>query len=110
MSAGYPIILPVSHGMDGEAVVLRTDAGSKLAAAENELPVAFEIDGIDADRRAGWSVLVRGDAQIVDNVYEIARLDELGVSPWADAVTRRNWVRIRTHEITGRKIIHNPQS
>jgi nitroimidazol reductase NimA-like FMN-containing flavoprotein (pyridoxamine 5'-phosphate oxidase superfamily) len=52
---GEPVILPVNHGLDGDAVVFLTAPGSKLVAADNELPVAFEVDGYDADRRAGWS-------------------------------------------------------
>jgi nitroimidazol reductase NimA-like FMN-containing flavoprotein (pyridoxamine 5'-phosphate oxidase superfamily) len=107
LSDGYPTILPVNHGMDGNAVVFRTGIGSKLIAADNEFPVAFEVDGIDPDRRAGWSVLVRGDAVTIDDPAEIARLNELGVWPWADSVSRDHWVRIRTHEVTGRKIIHS---
>ena len=38
---GEPVILPVNHGMDGEAVVFLTAPGSKLVAADSELPVAF---------------------------------------------------------------------
>ncbi|QNK80524.1 pyridoxamine 5'-phosphate oxidase family protein [Nakamurella sp. PAMC28650] len=105
-SDGYPMILPINHGMDGDSVVFRTTIGSKLAAAENEMPVAYEVDGIDADRRAGWSVLVRGDARTVDNPGEVERLNHLGVWPFADAVPRTHWVRISTYEITGRKIVH----
>lgn len=104
-SDGYPMILPVNHSMDGDSVVFRTSMGSKLAAAESEMPVAFEVDGFDADRRAGWSVLVRGDARTVDQPGELHRLDAMGVWPFADAVERNHWVRIVTTEITGRKIV-----
>lgn len=107
LSDGYPMILPVNHGMDGDCVVFRTSFGPKLAAAENEMPVAYEIDGVDVDRRAGWSVLVRGDARTVDNPGEIDRLNRLGVWPFADATERTHWVRISSGEITGRKIIHH---
>jgi nitroimidazol reductase NimA-like FMN-containing flavoprotein (pyridoxamine 5'-phosphate oxidase superfamily) len=105
-SDGYPIILPVNHGMDGDSIVFRTSIGSKFAAAQNEMPVAYEIDAIDADRRAGWSVLVRGDARTVDDPAEVDRLNRLGIWPFADAVERTHWVRISAHEITGRKVIH----
>ncbi len=108
LSDGYPTILPVNHGMDGDSVVFRTNVGSKLAAAENVLPVAFEVDGFDADRRAGWSVVVRGMAEIIDDADEVERLNALGVWPWADAVRREHWVRISGPDITGRKIIHGP--
>src|SRR6478735_1772933 len=65
VSDGEPVILPVNHGMDGDVVVFRTDAGSKLIAADDEVPVAFEVDGFDPDRRTGWSVLLRGVATSV---------------------------------------------
>ena len=70
-------------------------------------PVAFEVDGYDADRRAGWSVLVRGIAAHVTDEAEVERLLQLGVWPWADAVPRLSWVRITAHEITGRQITHH---
>lgn len=107
VSDGSPVILPVSHGMDGDEVVFRTTVGSKLAAAQNGQPVAFEVDGIDADRRAGWSVLVRGTARTVEDPDEVAGLYRLGIWPWADTVRRGHWVRVGTHEITGRKIVHD---
>ncbi len=103
---GEPMILPVSHGMDGSAVVFRTAPGSKLLIAEQETAVAFEADGIDADRRAGWSVVVRGIARTVEARAEIARLSLLGVWPWADMAERSHWVRITPKTITGRVVVH----
>jgi hypothetical protein len=43
--------------------VIRTDAGSKLAAALRGAPVAFEVDGVDETHQVGWSVVVRGRAE-----------------------------------------------
>jgi nitroimidazol reductase NimA-like FMN-containing flavoprotein (pyridoxamine 5'-phosphate oxidase superfamily) len=106
MDRGEPMILPVNHGMDGESVVFRTAPGSKLLAAQDELPVAFEVDGFDADRRAGWSVVIRGTASSVENAAEIARLNKLGVWPWADLAERINWVRINTKSMSGRFVVH----
>ena len=103
---GEPVILPVNHRVDGEAVVFRTAPGAKLFAADAELPVAFEVDGFDVDRRAGWSVVIRGIATIVQEDADIARLTLLGVSPWADLAERTNWVRIRAYSITGREVVH----
>ena len=78
MERGEPMILPVNHGMDGNCVIIRTAPGSKLLAAEYESPVAYEVDGFDADRRAGWSVVVRGVAATVDDPAELAGLSQLG--------------------------------
>ena len=103
---GEPVILPVNHGMDGDAVVFLTAPGSKLLAAEDEMPVAFEVDGYDSDRRAGWSVLVRGSATIVEEQAAVKRLIALGVSPWADLAERKHWVRIKAYSLTGREVVH----
>lgn len=103
---GEPMIVPVNYGMDGDSVILRTAPGSKLAAAEDEKPVAFEVDEFDPARRAGWSVVVRGVAEVVDDPGEVAGLTKLGVWPWADMVQRNRWVRIRAFSITGRVVVH----
>ena len=62
---------------------------------------------MDADRRAGWSVIVRGHAHTVDNPEDIEKLARLRLWPWADAVARGHWVRITAYEVTGRKIVHS---
>ncbi len=109
VSQGDPVILPVNHGLDGESVVFRTANGSKLLASDSELPVAFEVDGYDADRRSGWSVMIRGVAVTVTDPADVARLNLLGVWPWADLIERTNWVRIRTYSVTGRQTVHQPR-
>jgi len=103
---GEPVILPVNHEMDGETVVFRTAEGAKLVSAMENSPVSFEVDDFDADRRSGWSVVIRGVADVIDDPTQIDRWGALGVRPWADAVQRSHWVRIRPYEITGRQIIH----
>jgi uncharacterized protein len=55
-----PSIVPVNYLLDNDRIVIRTDAGSKLAAALRGAPVAFEVDGVDQDHQVGWSVVVRG--------------------------------------------------
>jgi len=97
-----PIILPVNYVLDHHMVVFRTDEGTKLHAA-NHRKVAFEIDGTDAETRAGWSVLVRGEAAEVTNPAEIARLRELPLEPWAPG-TKAHYVRILPAVLSGRRI------
>ena len=63
-----PLITPVNYVLDQDAVVFRTDPGSKLVAAIRGAPVAFEIDGVDEGDRTGWSVIVRGHAVEVTEV------------------------------------------
>ena len=48
---GELVILPVNHLVDGQDVVFRTAAGSKLSAAENGDLVVFEADSYET-----WTV------------------------------------------------------
>ena len=104
LSDGEVVVLPVNHAVSGQDVVFRTTLGSKLSAAESENSVTFEADHYDPHRRAGWSVLVTGRAQMVYDDAEVAALNRLGLEPWPDAVDRSFWVRIRPTAVTGRRL------
>jgi nitroimidazol reductase NimA-like FMN-containing flavoprotein (pyridoxamine 5'-phosphate oxidase superfamily) len=102
----YPLIFPVNYAMDGDAVVIRTNAGVKLTAADHA-NVVFEVDDIDPIRRVGWSVLVRGLAEEITNEHRddlIERIKATGVEPWAPG-DRGHWLRILPHLVTGRVIV-----
>lgn len=101
---GEVVVLPVNHVVDGKAIVFRTAAGSKLTAAEKADIVAFEADDYDPRTRAGWSVVISGQAVIVYEDAEIQRLRGLGLRPWPTAVERSFWVRIRPASVSGRRI------
>jgi nitroimidazol reductase NimA-like FMN-containing flavoprotein (pyridoxamine 5'-phosphate oxidase superfamily) len=101
---GEVVVLPVNHAVDAQDVVFRTARGSKLAAAEEQGLIAFEADDYDRQTRSGWSVLLTGRAAVVDEEAEIQRLGRLGLHPWATAVERPFWVRIRPSSVTGRQI------
>jgi nitroimidazol reductase NimA-like FMN-containing flavoprotein (pyridoxamine 5'-phosphate oxidase superfamily) len=100
---GEVFVLPVNFVMDGQAVVFRTAAGSKLAGAEDKSEVAFEVDNYDDITESGWSVLVRGPAEVVEDDAEIGRLRGLGLRSWASGADRPFWIRIRPISVTGRR-------
>ena len=100
--AGRPLVFPVNFTLDGEAVVLRTDIGTKLHGARRG-PVAFECDGIDSMYHTGWSVLVVGHAEEVKDLVDIRRLEGLPLGPWSPG-PKPTWLRLRTRSITGRRI------
>jgi hypothetical protein len=79
---GEVVILPVNYVVDGQDVIFRTAAGSKLAAAQDRDHVTFEADGYDERGKSGWSVLVTGRAEPVTEDAEIRRLESLGLRPW----------------------------
>lgn len=104
VSAGEVVILPVNHAVVGESVVFRTQAGSKMDVAVASGNVAFEVDGWDDGTQTGWSVLVKGTAEVVYDAEDTARYDRLRLRTWADQAGSGQWVRIRPVEITGRDI------
>ena len=104
VARGEVVILPVNFLVDGQDIVFRTAAGSKLCAAEVGHYVGFEADSYDAAAGTGWSVVANGLAEIVESDEEAARLDSLGLSSWGTGPSGRVWVRIRPSSITGRRI------
>jgi len=104
MAGGEVVILPVNFLVDGQDVVFRTAAGSKLSAIEIGHYVGFEADAYDAASKRGWSVVVNGLAEIVDSDAEAARLDALGLSSWGGSADGRVWVRIRPTTVSGRRL------
>ena len=98
-----PMVLPVQYAvLDGD-VVFRTAPGEKLIAAVLGRTVAFEVDDFDASATTGWSVVVVGPSEEVTDRTELARMRELELHPWAGEL-RDRFVRIRTDELTGRRV------
>ena len=55
-----PAVELVNFALDDGDIIIRTDAGGKLAAATRGAVVAFEADSVDVTGHAGWSVTVVG--------------------------------------------------
>jgi uncharacterized protein len=100
---GEIVVLPVNHVVDGHEVVFRTAHGSKLSAVEGQHLAAFEADHYNEQTRSGWSVLVRGRAEMVDGEADIQRLSQRGLHPWASVIERPFWIRIRPTSVSGRQ-------
>jgi nitroimidazol reductase NimA-like FMN-containing flavoprotein (pyridoxamine 5'-phosphate oxidase superfamily) len=97
-----PAVQPVNFRLWRDDVVIRVAGGAKLAAANENLVVAFEADELDPDLRTGWSVTVVGHAQPITEVDEMVEVAGTFVQPWVDG-RRDHFVRIRTEKITGRR-------
>lgn len=101
---GTPIIFPVNYRLDEEAVVFRTDPGTKLDDGPRS-PASFEIDRFDREDRSGWSVVVVGRLEEVTR-YDSRTLDRLRalpVDPWAVG-EKSHWMRLVPSRITGRRV------
>jgi nitroimidazol reductase NimA-like FMN-containing flavoprotein (pyridoxamine 5'-phosphate oxidase superfamily) len=100
---GAPMVLPVNYKWISDAhtpyLAVRTRPGNVIDRASPE--VAFEIDGIDAFHRVGWSVLVRGMLHHLGQPT-VAR-EVLDPHPWLQA-ERDSWLLIEPKSITGRRL------
>lgn len=100
--ANRPDIFPINFIVDHSTVVFRTAEGTKLAAAVLGESVAFECDGYDADAGEAWSVVLKGTAVEVENMYEFFDALDLPLFPWHGAPKSR-FVRIAPTDVTGRR-------
>ncbi|GAA3027425.1 pyridoxamine 5'-phosphate oxidase family protein [Streptomyces glomeratus] len=100
-----PAVVPVNFGLDTDgAVLLRTPAASELARAVDGAVVAFEADAVDMARRAGWSVVVTGPAEIVIDGPEAGRLERMAPCSWVPSPDEV-FIRIDAELVTGRELV-----
>ena len=97
-------VLPVNYTVEGARIAFRSAAGSKLEAAVEQAVVAFEVDGYDESERTGWSVVIKGRAEVVSDRNVIARLELSGLKPYATSVPKPEWVVVHPTSITGRQV------
>ena len=100
-----PLAIPVNYAMAGHDIVFRVEGGAKRAAMEQPL-VAFEVDHIDDDGKAGWSVLARGPgAEVeIERVPELLReMEGKFPAPWAVGI-HNVWLKIVPVTVTGRRL------
>jgi nitroimidazol reductase NimA-like FMN-containing flavoprotein (pyridoxamine 5'-phosphate oxidase superfamily) len=100
---GEVVILPVNHLLDGQDVIFRSGAGSKLSSIGSKNHVSFEADSYDIESHSGWSVVVSGFTEEVESDAEIRRFNDLGLLSWGRAADDPHWIRVRPTSITGRR-------
>ncbi|MBZ8178203.1 pyridoxamine 5'-phosphate oxidase family protein [Corynebacterium sp. 3HC-13] len=95
-------IFPVNYVVDDKGdIYFRTAEGSKLFTINLNHDVLFEAD--DREGEVAWSVVVKANAEIVEDQQQRAYADQLPLKPWAPTL-KYNWVRISTEEdISGRE-------
>jgi len=101
-AAGEVDIFPVNFVVDGDCLVFRTAEGTKLLKTVMAGRVAFEADGYEPEHGRAWSVVCKGDAEIVDHWDEIYAAEALPLFPWNHAPKGR-FVRVRPSTLSGRR-------
>lgn len=98
-----PTALPVNYVVVGEDVLIAISPYGSIAHWTPGRQVAFEIDDFDAANETGWSVVVRGEAE-VPAYADLPDDNEHRPYPWAEG-DRRFHVRVRTTDLTGRRLV-----
>jgi hypothetical protein len=98
-----PVAIPVNYRLLDGDIVFRTASDTSLAAAVGQDPVSFEVDQIDQAMSQGWSVLVTGRLERIEDPAEFRRLIERSAKPWAGE-DRKVMLRVVVSDISGRRI------
>ena len=101
-----PAIRPVSHLVDGDHVIIRTDSGAAITSelrAEAGTIVAYEADAIDLAEHLGWSVIVVGVARRVIDPDEAA-VYRLALRPWVSGA-KDQVIAIHADMVTGFRLV-----
>lgn len=101
-SSAGPQVLPVNHTVLDGSIVFRTELYTSLADGTRDSTVAFEADELDDRMSSGWSVLVVGHAQHVEDVTDMQDVFRRMGQPWAPGA-RPLVARIVPAEVTGRR-------
>lgn len=104
VSAGRPDVFPVNFAIDGSGVVVSTDVGMKLFAAEQRSHAAFEVDRWDTE--TGVSVIAHGVLREITEPEEYARAEALDLKPWLDT-HKSHFIKLDVAEVTGRHFTLN---
>ena len=103
--AGHGLrILPVNYVVHEESIVFRTAEHGVIARSIRVADVAFQVDDLDEQLRAGWSVLAVGRCE---RITDPALLDAIergdDPTPWA-AGTRDLYFAVTWKGLTGRRL------
>lgn len=93
-------IFPVNFVLDGEDIYFRSAEGSKLFTVALNNEVLFEADEVTDG--CAWSVVVRGEANLLTATNDIQYADSLGLKPWIPTL-KYNFVKIAVREVSGRE-------
>lgn len=97
-----PEIRPVNHILDDEDIIIRSHVGAAILSTHGKV-VSYEADALDPDSHLGWSGMVLGKAQVVEDPAAVERYSRM-VEPWVDR--QMDYViRIHPETITGYEIL-----
>ncbi len=103
---GRAEIFPVNYVVQRRTILFRSAEGTKLFGTVMNDQVLFEAD--DHNVVGGWSVIVRGTAEVLYGAEDIEDAEQAGLYPWIATVKLR-FVRVTPTEISGRRFVFGPE-
>lgn len=103
---GHPEIFPVNFVVQRRTVLFRSAEGTKLFGAVMNDQVLFEAD--DHNVTQGWSVIVRGTAEVLFGADDIRDAEQAGLYSWI-ATQKLRFVRVTPTALTGRRFRFGPE-
>jgi nitroimidazol reductase NimA-like FMN-containing flavoprotein (pyridoxamine 5'-phosphate oxidase superfamily) len=97
-----PVVTPLNYAMSEGSVLLATSPATQLAAHAPGTWVALEVDDLHPVEHAGWSVVVRGRAEVVEYA-DLPAAHGARPSPWV-AGERTTYLRIIPASLSGRRL------
>ncbi|MEV4611244.1 pyridoxamine 5'-phosphate oxidase family protein [Kitasatospora sp. NPDC049258] len=100
-----PAVLPVAFEVatDGR-LVLALRAGGTVSRALDGTVAAFQADQLDPATRTGWSVLVRGRAEVVRDPARYGAILAGGLAPWVRGGAPM-YVSLTPELVTGHRVL-----
>ena len=99
-------IFPVNFVTQNRTLLFRTAEGTKLFSTVMNDKVLFEVD--DHTVSEGWSVIVRGTAQVLTAADDIHEAERAQLLPWV-ATEKLRFVRVTPSEVSGRRFQFGPE-
>jgi nitroimidazol reductase NimA-like FMN-containing flavoprotein (pyridoxamine 5'-phosphate oxidase superfamily) len=97
-----PVVPPVNYALDQGTILIQISPHSTLASHLRASAASFQIDEFDDYTQTGWSVLVRGNADYVDQT-DLPDADDRPHT-WAEG-QRTLHIRVTPHDISGRRLL-----
>jgi len=94
-------LVPINYVVADGCLWFRTEPGSALARESGGGPLVIEIDHVDTETRDGWSVVVRGKPELIDQIDVPQMVVEMRVWPIGP---HQLFVRVQPDQITGRRL------
>jgi uncharacterized protein len=98
-----PRVLPMNYTLVADTLIFRTGMETEAARHLTAGPIAFEVDQADEFLETGWSVLVVGNAEPLDQTSLLFLGLTQSPRPWPEG-TRSLVMQLPLTTITGRRV------